>query len=223
MADFLCRIPRKNCVSAMAKLNMPGNPQAFPIETILRAWLGDSDLTIFCGNWGDGSVIELLPRGGAQLSGPRYHAPFEGLRDLRIEGSAHHVHLDLGKLAHARYVMTPSVCYGFRPSFELRLTVSNADPLGRFGLGLGVTQPYAGVVLRTEPIRRYFCRAAQHIAAFPDAVSFVCNRIGAPRDMHADWERIESLLAEVDSASIYSMQALRTAMRRSDLDAAVIA
>jgi hypothetical protein len=186
-----------------------------PIETILHSWLNDADVTLFCGNWGHGGVMELLPRGGARLSGPRYDAPFDGLRELRLDGGAHHVHLDLGRLTHAWYVMAPSVCYGFRPSFELRLTRVNAKPRDSFGLGLALTRPYVGGGLRADPVQRYFRRAAEHIEMFPDAVSFRCDRSGTPHDMQADWECIASLMAEVDSTSAHSMRSMRTALRQS--------
>lgn len=194
-----------------------------PVEEILQSWLDDPDLTLFCGHWGHGGVMELLPRGGARLSGPRYGPPFDGLRELRLDNGAHHVHLDLGRLTRAWYVMAPSVCYGFRPSFELRLTGANADPREGFGLGLALGHPYAGRGLRAEPVRRYFRRAAEHMASFPGTVSFLCDRSRTPHDTEADWDFIESLL-EVDEAdSPSSMEALRAALRRREANAAALA
>lgn len=165
-----------------------------PTERILRDWLDDPDLTIFCGHWSNGGVMELLPRGRAELSGPRYNGEFAGLRELRLPDGLHHVHLDLGRLTRACYLMMPSVCYGFRPSFELRLAGQGDDPVHRFGLGLAVGQPYAGAGLREEAVMRYFRRAALHLQAYPQQVSFECN------DAHAqassgDWNAIGELLA----------------------------
>lgn len=53
--------------------------------------------------------MELLPRGHARLSGAKYGPPFECLRELHLEDGAHHVHLDLGRLTRAFYVITPSL------------------------------------------------------------------------------------------------------------------
>src|SRR5206468_282363 len=122
----------------------------------------------------------------------RYDPPFEGLRELRLEAGAHHVHLDLRRLTRAWYVITPSVCYGFRPSFEIRLTVENIDPRERFGFGLGLGHPYVNGTLRTEPVRRYFRRAAEHMQRFPTAVSFLCDRPRPSENAPIEWDGIES-------------------------------
>ena len=202
---------------------MSSEPKPLPIETILHSWLDDPDVTFFCGHWENGGVMELLPRNGARLSGPRYDAPFDGLRELRLNGGAHHIHLDLGRLTHAWYFMAPSVCYGFRPSFELRLTSAKSGARDNFGLGLALSHPYGSGGLRIEPVQRYFRRAAQHIERFPDTVSFTCDRAGAPYDTQADWKCVESLLAEVESFSVHSMHSLRTALRCSELAAVALA
>ena len=171
--------------------------------------------SLFCGNWGRGGVMELLPHGGARLSGPRYETPFEGLRELRLPGSEHHVHLDLGRLTRACYVMAPSVCYGFRPSFELRLTAANTDPDDGCGFGLALSHPYAGGDLQVEPVQRYFRRAAEHIEKFPGAVSFRCDRVRAPPVTRGDWSCVESLLTKADMVSAHSMRPLQTELQRS--------
>jgi len=87
----------------------------------IAAWLEHPNTTIACGRWCDGSVSELLPRGRARLLPARYNDCFIGVRELRIGDSPHHMHIDLGRLHHIRYVVAPSVCFGFRPSFEARL------------------------------------------------------------------------------------------------------
>ena len=178
---------------------MSRDSKALPIEAILQAWLDDADVTLFCGQWGQGGVMELLPAGGAKLSGPRYDPPFDRLRELRLDDGAHHVHLDLGRLTHAWYVMTASVCYGFRPSFELRLTGVDGEPLVSFGLGLALRHPYAKGRLRTESVSRYFRRAAEHLERFPESVSLVCDRSGAPHGAQSDWDAIEPFLAAMES------------------------
>jgi len=184
-----------------------------PIETILGGWLEDPDLTIFCGHWGNGGVMELLPRGGARLSGPRYDAPFDGLRELQLTTGGHHVHLDLSRLIHACYFVAPSVCYGYRPSFEVRLTNSHSGLRDQFGIGLALTHPYAGYSVRGALVRRYFRRAAEHMDRFPQAVSFICDRLNSPIDVQADWSCIESLLEDVDAGAGNSMRSIRSALR----------
>ena len=170
----------------------------YPVEAILRSWLGDPAVTLFCGNWKQGSVMELLPRGAAELSGPRYEAPFEGVRELRLKGTPHHVHLDFGKLRHARYVLAPSVCYGFRPSFELRLTDKQESGLDVFAVGLALSHPYERGRLRVEPVKRYFRRVAEHASAFPGDVSVHCECKSAPPDRTEDWRRIGEVLGEME-------------------------
>lgn len=192
----------------------PAGPFNRPREAIFDSWLADSDLVIFCGNWENGGMMELLPRGRARLSGPRYDVPFDGLRELRLDGGVgHHVHLDLGRLSHAWYFVAPSVCYGYRPSFELRLTSGRSGPRDGFGVGLALTHPYAGRSVRAAPVQRYFRRAAEHIEKFPETVSFMCDRAKTPPDMSTEWNFIESLLAEVEASSAYSMRSMRAALR----------
>ncbi|MDM0071543.1 hypothetical protein [Variovorax sp. J31P207] len=172
-------------------------PVVFAVETILRSWLADTDLTIFCGNWNHGGVMELLPRGRARLTDAKYGAPFEGLRDLHLEDSPHHVHLDLGRLTKAWYVVTPSVCYGFRPSFELRLTVEAGDPLVDFGLGLALSHPYVDGQLRPDIVKRYLRRAAEHAHQFPAVASCVCaSQLSTPA-VRTDWSVLDDLLSNL--------------------------
>lgn len=167
------------------------------IEAILRLWLADPDLTVFCGAWRHGAVMELLPRGKARLTGQLYADAFAGLRDLVIDDGGHHVHLDLGRLCRACYIVAPSVCFGFRPSFELRLTARDADPLQDFGLGIAVRNPYDGDRLREAAVRRYFNRTLAHMEAYPDVASLAIMSRGAYHEDHrGDWSSIERLLAD---------------------------
>ncbi|MCW5625226.1 MAG: hypothetical protein KIT73_10975 [Burkholderiales bacterium] len=148
----------------------------FPAETILREWLADDDINLFCGRWDEGSIMELLPAGNAVLTDPKYDGPFAGLRDLRIAGSAHHIHLDFGKLDRVQYRIAPSVCFGFRPSFEIRFHRDRRDPATAYGLGLAVATPYAHRQLNLPTIERYVERMQRHRTRFPDTVSFHWQR-----------------------------------------------
>jgi hypothetical protein len=144
-----------------------------PVEAILRSWLADADITLFCGNWQRGALMEIIPSGRAQLLRGRYDGPFSGVRELRLRGSAHHVHLDLGSLTRAHYVISPSICHGFRPAFEIRFMHSEAASVERCEFGIALTNPYQGENLRAEQVCRYLARATQHAAMFQEHVSIV--------------------------------------------------
>lgn len=179
----------------------PGHVEA--MESIIRDWLADPETTIFCGYWPDGAIVELLPRGEVLLSGPRYDGVFSGLRELRLAQGAHHVHLDLGRLVRATYLVVPSVCYGFRPSFELRLTVAGDDPARRFGLGFSMTHPYAGDRLREATALRYFQRAADHLERYPDIASLAFRDGPVPEGRGTDWSAVESLIGRTPSLAAF--------------------
>lgn len=164
------------------------------IERILRQWLQDSDLTVFCGAWSNGAIMELLPQGRARLTGQLYTGRFSGLRDLILDEGGHHVHLDLARLSHACYLVAPSVCYGFRPSFELRVTAPGADPLREFGLGLAMRNPYSDGNLRESVATRYFARAAEHLSTHPRSVSLRFENHPAQPTADTDWACIDRFL-----------------------------
>jgi hypothetical protein len=176
---------------------MKHSPTVTAIEYIMRCWLADTDVTIFCGNWGNGGIMELLPQGGASLSAPKYDPPFEGLRELRLANGAHHVHLDLGRLTRACYVIAPSVCYGFRPSFELRLCAAGANPSESFGIGLSVARPYIQGRVREQAVQRYLTRAALHCRQFAHATSFVRSSVPVPEEARDAWTLVDQRLSDV--------------------------
>lgn len=185
-----------------------------PVEAILQSWLDDPDVMLFCGSWRDGGIMELLPHGTATLSDSRYEAPFNGVRELRILGSSHHVHLDMARMTHAWYVVAPSICYGYRPSFELRLTAAGRDPGEACGLGLALERPYHGRKLRAEVAFRYFRRVLEHTAAYPLNVSFRCERTPAHDAAHDDWRKIELMLDEFDQTTVHSTALLRNSLQQ---------
>lgn len=140
------------------------------VDAILRDWLADPGITLICGRWHDGGIMELMPEGRARLSPPRYEGEFAGLRDLDIDGQPHHMHLDLAKLSRVVYLVAPSVCYGFRPSFELRLCTDDAGATSIFGLGIGLRHPYRAGRIAADAVRRYLRRLVTHRTANPDLV-----------------------------------------------------
>ena len=187
---------------------MPNDPNSAAVETVLRSWLDDPELTLFCGDWQHGGIMEMMPQGQASLTGRHYEAPFDGLRDLRMEGSGHHVHLDVGRLTRARYRVAPSVCYGFRPSFELRFCGSGAG----FGLGLALSAPYAGRSLRAHVVRRYLRRVDEHVKTFPNVASFACDTHRIDEETLPVWVEIASLLSEFEGLASASLPGLRASL-----------
>lgn len=170
------------------------------VDAILREWLADPDLTLICGRWSDGGLMEVMPEGRATLTRPRYDGLFSGLRDLNLDGQHHHIHLDLEKLRRAVYLVAPSVCYGFRPSFEVRLCASDDVATTAFGLGLSVRRPYRRDQLSHEAVRRYLRRLASHRVSSPDvvgirAVDGPLPSTVAPRRSD-DWAAIGRCVAE---------------------------
>lgn len=165
------------------------------IEQIIRDWLSEPALTLLCGNWSHGGIMELLPRGhSAFLTPPRYEGRFAGLRDLRLGAQGHHVHLDLGQLSLASYCIAPSVCYDFKPALEMRLCAPGADPLHHYGLGFAIGNPYVGGQLDLSLAHRYLARLASHLRRFPGQVVVQGDRqlaAGAPI-----WDALDGLLAQ---------------------------
>ncbi|MEL6543081.1 MAG: hypothetical protein AAFQ82_00540 [Myxococcota bacterium] len=96
-------------------------------ERSLTAWASDESTTIAVGDWSDGSVMELV--GETYFLSSRYAGCFAGVRELRARDSSHHAHVDLGRIHSVEYVITPSVCLGFRPALEVRYLT--AGPGGR--------------------------------------------------------------------------------------------
>ncbi len=162
------------------------------IETVLRTWLADPAITLICGNWAKGSIMELLPEGRATLSGPRYAEPFAGLRDLHLDGQGHHVHLDLARFACAVYTIAPSVCYGFRPSFELHFRRDDDEP--GFALALSVRDPWRGAALARDRVVGYFQRVLAHRIQFADVVRFRATAAG--RDQATAWSAVHACLRD---------------------------
>lgn len=141
------------------------------VESVLREWLADPGTSLLCGRWADGGVMELLPEGRARLGEARYGGRFAGLRDLEVTGEAHHLHLDLARLPCAVYLVAPSVCFGFRPSFEVRLCSEAGRAADAFGLGLSLQRPYLGDRLDRDAVRRYLRRMVSHRREHADVVT----------------------------------------------------
>lgn len=139
----------------------------------LTEWLADPDITIVCGRWDDGAISELLPAGQARLLPPIYDGRFAGVRELRLRGQRHHLHIDFGRVHALSYAIAPSVCLDFAPSLEVRLlaTDETGAPSEQWMMALMHANPY-------QPDRRidpraadqFFERARVHLARRPDLV-----------------------------------------------------
>ena len=111
--------------------------------------------------------MELLPDRMPVLTKQRYPEPFSGLRDVRLPGQAHHLHLDFGKIAQVEYAVVPSVCYGYRPSFEVHFIHKQATAPS---FAVMVRKPYRNGVTNRAALLSYFRRMRDHLARFPDLV-----------------------------------------------------
>lgn len=177
------------------------------VETILREWIADPDVAIVCGRWADGSIMELMPDGRANLAKARYEGRFAGLRDLELDAGGHHLHLDLTRLAHAAYIMAPSVCFGYRPSFELRLARDIEAARDGRGLAFAMRHPYRREAMVRDRVTRYFSRYADHRRRFPDVVSFSASLSPPAGEASTpiDWGALNACLAgAVEGARVVS-------------------
>ena len=114
------------------------------LREVLQRWLERPDTVLACGRWSEGAIGEFNPVGRGQVLIDRYKDCFAGVCDIRLEGQPHHLHVDLGRVYAVRYCLSPSVCFGFRPSLEARFML--AGPGGsaseRWSLAAMVENPY---------------------------------------------------------------------------------
>lgn len=90
------------------------------LHEFLESWLTEPGASLACGRWSDGAISEIMLEGKARVLPGRYHGPFAGIRELQLADSPHHLHIDLGRIERVSFAVAPSVCLGFKPSFEIR-------------------------------------------------------------------------------------------------------
>lgn len=169
---------------------MVGPSRVSQLETILREWLSEPAITLMCGDWRNGCIMEILPDGPATLTREKYPEPFSGLRDIELPGQPHHLHINLDKLAQVVYAITPCVCYGYRPSFEVRFNDENS---GTTAFALAVRQPYLGRKTNRSALISYFRRLLDHHRRFSAITRFHVDRLPDQGSPNADgWEDIRS-------------------------------
>lgn len=154
----------------------PGNNlgvQAQFFHQAFSQWLREPGITIACGRWNDGAISELIPGGAAKLLPAVYEDCFVGVRELRLEGQPHHLHIDFGRVHTFAYTVAPSVCLSFRPSFEVRLLIvgPGGAPTDRWVVSLMLACPYAGERLLHDAALRFFALAQEHAGAHPEWVT----------------------------------------------------
>ena len=144
-------------------------------HAIFAEWLDDPETTVACGAWSDGAISELVPGTRGRLLPARYEGCFAGVRELRIEDSPHHLHVDFGRVHQVCYTVAPSVCFGFKPSFEARFltTGPGGAPTDRWSVALMHGRPYDADGLRPAAVGRFFERAHAHAQMQPSLVDIV--------------------------------------------------
>ncbi len=140
----------------------------------LDDWLHEPDITVACGRWSDGAIGELIPQGRGYLLPGIYEGCFAGVRELRLQDSPHHLHIDFGRVHRIRYVVAPSVCLDFKPSFEARLLVlgPGGTPSDHWVVSLMLSGPYDCGVLHSGRVQRFLDLARRQAAQRPDLVEF---------------------------------------------------
>ena len=169
------------------------------VEEILRAWLLERDVALMCGRWSDGGIMELVLEEGATLSTAHYSGRFAGLRDVGIPGHRHHMHVDLGCVSRVTYAVTPSICYGLKPSFEVRFGGASDDA----AFAVTLLAPYRAGQVDVERVARYFGLLRHHASRHASLVRFVADDGGHFDANAAAWRAAFACFArgaEIDPA-----------------------
>ena len=166
------------------------------IESVLRDWLTEKKIVLVCGRWDQGAVSEIVSNGKAWLTESTYAGKFAGLRDLRVRGEKHHLHLDLGKFSHAEYAIRPSVCYGWKPAFEI-LLVGDHGP-GNIAVSAG--RPYRKHELDRSMVKAYLQKFMAHKHRFGEIIQWSAKSLGRGPESAAVndcWREIGSCALEM--------------------------
>ncbi len=187
--------------------------QAQFLHEVVARWLARPGVTVACGRWADGAISEFVTHGEAHLLPSLYDGCFAGVRELRLAGQPHHLHIDFGRVHRLAYAVAPSVCLAFKPSFELRLLTVGAGgaPTDRWLVSLMLASPYIGGSLDEAAALQFFRLAADDARRRPDLVELtvdpavragpvgpqvlraLCGATGLDDD--ADWDRALGALA----------------------------
>lgn len=136
------------------------------IHELLDSWLQEPGASLACGRWSDGAISEIMLNGNARLLPGRYSGAFAGIRELQLADAPHHLHVDLALIERVSFAVAPSVCLGFRPSFEIRL-LTRTKP-HEWLVSLFLSPPYAGDKLDHRAAQDFLRRACDHVRAHRD-------------------------------------------------------
>lgn len=141
-------------------------------ESVLRTWLQRPGITVASGRWDRAGIAEFVLQGDASVLPSHYGDCFAGIREIRLHGVHHHLHVDLGRVHAVEYVIAPSVCFDFRPSFEVRFLVEGPGgrPTGDWTVALMLTEPYAQQSLRRGEAAWFIATMIGHLREAPDLV-----------------------------------------------------
>ena len=118
--------------------------QAQFLHEVVARWLARPGVTVACGRWADGAISEIVTQGEAHLLPSLYDGCFAGVRELRLAGQPHHLHIDFGRVHRLAYAVAPSVCLA---RALLAISPRAHAPAGRL---VPVTQPVGHLVAEGE-------------------------------------------------------------------------
>lgn len=179
------RSPTRERFVAMTEtmLETPKDRDAFHdridfLRDVLQRWLTRPDTVLACGRWSDGAIGEFNSLGRAQVLSGRYKGCFSGVCDIRLEGQPHHLHVDLGRVAAVRYCLCPSVCFGFKPSVEVRFMLAGqgGSTSERWSLAAMVENPYVNGQLDEARLTAFLEEAAEQCRNQPDWAALWIDR-----------------------------------------------
>ena len=206
-------------IEAVSPAEVQLRDQSAFFHAAVTRWLSRPGITIACGRWSDGAISELVPQGQASLLPAIYDGCFVGVRELRLQGQPHHLHIDFGRVHKLAYTVAPSVCLAFKPSFELRLLIlgPGGAPTDRWVVSLMLESPYADGVLDSTAVTDFFRHVAEDAAHHPElvelsidpevrrsavAAELMAAMRGAAQQREAtDWDVLIQLLAPPHKAS----------------------
>lgn len=173
-------------------------------ERVISDWL-PQNICIVCGDWKNGAIMEIIPEGNAILSEAKYDGCFYGMRDILLPGHPHHLHVNLGLFKNIVYEIAPSVCYGYRPAFNISFVGENAS-VSQKAFMFSINHPYdSNWVFKNDAVSMYFRHFVKHRSLFGGGriqfqVSPVFDEKNIPE--HAPiWKSIVDLITEASGIS----------------------
>ncbi len=173
-------------------------------ERVISDWLPQT-ICIVCGDWKNGAIMEIIPEGNVMLSEAKYDGCFAGMRDILLPGQPHHLHVNLGLFKNIVYEIAPSVCYGYRPAFNVSFTGDNMD-VSQKAFMFSINHPYdSNWVLKNGAVSMYFRLFMQHRALFGgERVQFQVSPVFDEKNIpeHAPiWNTIVDIITEASGIS----------------------